>query len=251
MIVSVICSVLSVFFTFIALISVRKSADVITNLAWGHAHDRFNGVDSDAYVGVFGVDVHQTSSDEEYSQRIMYDSSTCSVTFCRTCHKYMPVVIGFLAAFILMALITMCSDLVRISGALNHSATQALAVNCGVFAIVLGMISLIIFAATCMKKFENYINSVTSSYEFTYGAAFGLLAVSVCLMFVDVVFNILVSADEAGNAEPAYGQVSSNNANPAAAPATAPEAHSEFTSVAPDPAPAGPVEQKEVAMTQV
>ena len=244
MIVSILCSLVSVFFSMIALISVNKSKSIVFDLYWGHAHDKTAGINSDIYIGVFDLGVMQSNNDEEFTQRLMYHSSTCNVTFCRTCHKYMPVVIGFLAAFIVMSLITVCSDFARFGGPGNTPTHQMIGVGSSLFAILLGLVSLIVFATTCMKKVRDYINSVVpSTYDFTYGSAFGLLAVSVCLMFISMIFNGLVGTGEAANGGPTYGQVN-NNANPAAAPSGGEPAKAEPT------APAAAEPHKEVAMTE-
>lgn len=242
MIVSLVCSVVSVFFSVVALISVNKGKEVIHDLYWGYAHAKTSGIDSDLYIGVYGLSVYQSNNDEEYSTRLAYDSDSCTVTFCRTCHKYMPVVVGFLAAFIVMALITLFHDFSRFFGTGNTPANQMVGMSASLFAILLGLISLIVFAATCMKKVKQYINDFApNTFDFSYGSAFGLLAVSVCLMFIDLVFNGLVGTGEAANGGPSYGQVNSNNANPAATPATAAQP---ITAAAPG---AGE-ENKEVAM---
>lgn len=247
MVVSILCSLVSLFFSTIALISVNKSKAVIHDLNWGKGHDKTDGISTDIFVGMFGLDVYQSNNNQEFSTRIMYNSDECNITFCRTCHKYMPVVAGFNAALILMVLITLFSDFSRFFGSGNNPTTKCLGMSGSLLSILFGLVSLIVFATTCEKKVEKYINEVIpDTFEFTYGSAFGLVAVSVCLMFVDMVFNGLVATSEAENG-PAYGQVSSNTNPSAAAPpaASAPPSAEPTSSVA---APSTHTD-KEVAMT--
>lgn len=243
MLVCIVCSVLSVFFTFIALISVNKSTSVNLDLYWAHGHGKSGGYVSEVYVGVFELASKTSNNDDEIYQRLMYHSSNCPVTFCRTCHKYMPVVIGFLTAFIFMALVTVYNDLARFGAGANTSTIQKNCIGASFFAVLLGLVSLIVFASTCMKKVKDYVNStVPNTYIFNYGSAFGLLAVSICLMFINMIFNGLVSTDDAGDG-PGYGQVN-NNANPTA---DAPE----ITTTPPPSAQASNItEKKEIEMSE-
>lgn len=192
----------------VSLISSNKNGDIIKFLDWGRARLRKNGYTHVYYVGVAGLEYQATTTTTSEVERVLYDSDFCDITLCRTCKHYMPIVIGFLVAFLVVSLPSFYTNYVRYNGTGNTSTNKWIGIGSSFASIILGLISLIVFSDTCFVKVRHYLSDyVNNHYEYTYGIAFALLCVSVTFKFIDIVGNHFALDDEAAKSAPAYGEV--------------------------------------------
>ena len=102
----------------------------------------------------------------------------------------MRVVYGFLTAFVVLSLISTILNVVRVKG--NDSwIIKSVNIFSSLLAIGAGLISLCVFSRTCFDSILHFIRDSYGYPTYIYGPAFGLLAVSICLLFVEIVSNVV------------------------------------------------------------
>ena len=222
MAVSILSSLIATFFAAISIISVDENNNVLQDLSWGKGHNRISGVNEDIYVGVFQVGYQQSNSNGVVSVKQKYDAGNCTATYCRTCHHYMPIVIGFLAAFILMSIFSVYTNFARFHDTGNTSKNKVIGALTSLASIALGLVSLIVFSTTCLQKVKDYVHdSISTNYDWHFGSSYSLLVASVCLKFIDMLFNVWVDVNER-LATPKYAATANNDVS---APPTKAKVH--------------------------
>jgi len=190
MIISVFASLAATFLSAIALISTSTASDVLTDLSWAHGESSAFGFSSWVYVGVWGLGFQETTANDDQKLRQMrYTDSQCTQDFCHTCHKDMPIVIGFLAAFCFLSIFSVCTNFARFREDGNTSGHRSTGIGTSILAIGCGVVSLVLFATRCLKQIEDYF---PNAYDWYYGTSWDLLIAAVCVKVIDILFNMLV-----------------------------------------------------------
>lgn len=190
MIVSIFASLAATFLSAIALISTSTKTIILTDLNWGYGDSTAANTDYYVYIGVWALGFKGLSgSDDSNVQQLKYSASDCTQSFCDVCHRDMPIIIGFLAAFCFLSLLSIFTNFARYHDNYNTHRHRNTGIGTSILAIGCGVVSLVLFARNCYYEVQD---SFPGDYKWYYGTAWILLIAAVGVKVVDVVFNILV-----------------------------------------------------------